>query len=119
MEQRALVEPRRRILDHQRAGRERAEQIGLAERARRDAPRAGDLGPDRRQMALARAFRPDQRSARSGQSGQRSISASAAAFGRAGEEILAREALRVRQRERQLTRNIHGMRVRLRARAPR
>ena len=53
---------------------------------------------------------PISASTRSAQSGQRSIMASAASFERADEKIVAREALRVRQRERELTRNIHGTR---------
>jgi hypothetical protein len=80
MKQRALVEFGGCILDHQRAGRERAEQIGLAERPRRDAARTRLLGPDRREVAFPRTFGPVSASTRSAQSGQRSIVASASAF---------------------------------------
>ena len=61
MEHRGLVKSRfSRVLDHERAGRERRGNVHIRKRARRNATRAGLRGPDRREVAFARAFRSDQ-----------------------------------------------------------
>ena len=103
MEQRALVEAALgQVLEHQRAGGEGRRQVRGVDRARRGSARARDLGPDRGEMALAGALRPDQqhhavRPVRPAlDQGERGF------VGRAGEKILAREALGMIERERQL-----------------
>ena len=72
---------RGRVLDHQRAGRERAGRLVSPSDAGRDAARARDLGPDRRQMALARALRADERERAVGPVRPALDQASAASFG--------------------------------------
>ena len=77
MEQRALVELRGSIFQHQRPGRERCgRSVSPSARAERGA--RPDFRPDRREMALAAPSGPTSASTRSAQSGQRSIIASAA-----------------------------------------
>ena len=61
MEQCTLVNLRHGILNHQRAGRKRGRQIGLAQGTCGNPARAREVGPNRRQMAFARTFRADHR----------------------------------------------------------
>ena len=82
MEQRALVEAvGLEILEHQRAGRQRRRQVAVLEQFRAPARARPPPPPrSRRDGVLPEPSGPTSAMTRSGQSGQRSISAKAAAF---------------------------------------
>ncbi len=104
MEQRALVADRGGILNHQRAGRERGGQIGLAQRVRGNDARARRRRPDRRQMRLAGSFRPDQRDGARRPIRPAIDQRQRAGVARPGQKILARVAFGMIERERELAR---------------
>ena len=104
MEQRPLVRDRGRILDDQRAGRERGGNVDFAKRTAGNDARSGRRRPDRRQMRLAGSLRPDQRDGARRPIRPGVDQRQRALIGRSRQEILAREAFGVIERERELPR---------------
>lgn len=104
MKQCPVVGSRRRILDHQRAGGERGRNLGFAERAPRNHAGARHSRPHHRQMGFAGALRPHQRD-RVRRPIRPAIHQRKRLFvARSGQKILARKALGVIERERELVR---------------
>ena len=102
MKQRPVLRDRIGVLDNERAGGERAEQIGFVERMTGNNARAGGRRPNARQMGFARAFGTDQ-----GDGTRRPIrpgldQRQRAGIARSGQKILARVAFGMIECEREL-----------------
>src|SRR5262252_8430024 len=106
MKERSLLAgPGPQVLDHERAGGERRRKGCRRDGMARDRPGARDLGPDRGEMALARAFGADQRDC-----WRRPVRPAVDQRERArirgtGEKILAAEAFVEAEREGELARS--------------
>ena len=104
MKQRALIEiVGLEVFHDQRAGRECRGHRGRAQRVRHGRAGAGLIGPDRGEVALARSFGADQQHGARRPFRPALDQAEARCIRRSFQEIVAREALRMRQREGQLT----------------
>ena len=106
VKQSAFVEcPRGEFLHDQRAGGERPRHAGLVQRVRRNQARPCRSRPDRGEMALARTRRAGEHDGAIGPGGPAVDESERRRIRRPAQEILTREALRVLERQCELTRS--------------